>query len=177
MARLPERVSARRLHHIFGVVETATFLAERFGVQRERARLAAVAHDMDRDLTPGQALALAADWGVALTVAERRHPALLHGPLSAERLRRRYDVRDTELLHAVRHHTLGDPAFGPLGLILYVADFCEPGRPYLSAHEREEILGLHSPEAMVRATIMRARERFGTVEPTTEALLDQVTGG
>ncbi|MFW5828207.1 MAG: bis(5'-nucleosyl)-tetraphosphatase (symmetrical) YqeK [Alkalispirochaeta sp.] len=175
--RLPNRVSQRRLQHIHGVIETAVSLAERFGVDRERVRLAAAAHDMDRDLSAGAALALAADWGIPLSTAERRHPALIHGALSAERLRRQYGVLDRELLHAVRHHTLGDPSFGPVGHILYVADFCEPGRTHLSSEERGEILGQSSPESMVAATIRRAWERFGRLDTPTKALLDQVSGG
>ncbi|MFW5693728.1 MAG: bis(5'-nucleosyl)-tetraphosphatase (symmetrical) YqeK [Alkalispirochaeta sp.] len=177
LAILPQRVSPARLTHIYGVVETAVYLAQRFGVEHERVRLAAVAHDMDRDLTPGQGFALAADWGVALSATARVHPSLIHGPLSAERLRRSYGVTDQDVIQAVRHHTLGDPSFGPVGLILYVADFWEPGRAYLSNEEREKILSLESVQEMVRATIVRAQERFGRVAPVTEALLHQVSEG
>lgn len=172
---LPGRVEPARLNHIQGVIHTAVELAHRFDIDPERARLAAAAHDLDRDLTAGEGLALAADWDIPLTTEERLHPTLLHGALSAERLRRWYAVEDEELLHAVRHHTLGAADFGPLGMILYVADFCEPGRPYLSDAERHEILRLRSLPEMVRAVIELAHARFGRLAPATAALLEQVS--
>ncbi|MEX2443656.1 MAG: bis(5'-nucleosyl)-tetraphosphatase (symmetrical) YqeK [Alkalispirochaeta sp.] len=175
LALLPHRVGTARLRHIHGVVEVSVALAQRFGVDQGRARLAAAAHDMDRDVSVGKGFALAADWRVVLSTTERRNPALLHGPLSAERLRRCYGVNDRELLHAVRHHTLGAPDFGSLGLILYVADFCEPGRPYLTKDERREILRLDSLEEMVHSIILLAKERFGRMDSATAALLHRVS--
>jgi 2-amino-4-hydroxy-6-hydroxymethyldihydropteridine diphosphokinase len=52
----------------------------------------------------------------------------LHGPASAVRLERA-GARDTEVLDAIRYHTLGDAALGQLGLALIAADYLEPGRP------------------------------------------------
>ena len=34
------------------------------------------------------------------------------------------------MLSAVRHHPTAHPDWGAVGLLLYVADFCEPGRPF-----------------------------------------------
>lgn len=50
-----------------------------------------------------------------------------HGPAAAALLARD-GVRDHELLHAIRWHTLGSPGFGSLGRALYAADALEPGR-------------------------------------------------
>ena len=50
-----------------------------------------------------------------------------HGPAAAELLGRD-GVRDRELLHAIRWHTLGSHGFGSLGRALYAADALEPGR-------------------------------------------------
>jgi HD superfamily phosphohydrolase YqeK len=112
---------------------------------------------------------------VSLTAIERGNPALLHGPVAAERLRRCYGVNDRELLYAIRHHTLGDPDLAPIGLILYVADFCEPGRPYLSNTERYAILQSESLEGMVRSIILLAEKRFGRMDSATAALLERVS--
>lgn len=37
-------------------------------------------------------------------------------------------MKDDELIHAIRFHTLGSAEFGNLGFALYAADFLEPGR-------------------------------------------------
>ena len=173
---LPHRLSRRRLEHVFGVVSTAEALAERFGVDRDRVRLAAAAHDMDRELSPGRALAYAADRGLPLDRQERLQPVLIHGVVSADRLRREYGVGDEELLTAVRHHTLGSPDFGPVGLVLYIADFCEPRRRHVSEEDRRRILGRTDLHEMVRDIIAMSRRRFGTTAPSTEALFSRVSG-
>lgn len=50
-----------------------------------------------------------------------------HGPAAAALLGRD-GTRDSELLHAIRWHTLGSRKFGRLGRALYAADALEPGR-------------------------------------------------
>lgn len=57
---------------------------------------------------------------------------MLHGPAAAERLRRDGERR-TELLDAVRFHTVGSAQWGRLGRALYMADYLEPGRKFSRA--------------------------------------------
>jgi HD superfamily phosphohydrolase YqeK len=57
---------------------------------------------------------------------------MLHGPAAAEQLRRDGERR-TELLDAVRLHTVGSAEWGRLGRALYMADYLEPGRKFSRA--------------------------------------------
>lgn len=57
---------------------------------------------------------------------------MLHGPAAAERLRRDGEHR-TELLDAIRFHTVGSAQWGRLGRALYMADYLEPGRKFSRA--------------------------------------------
>lgn len=54
--------------------------------------------------------------------------SFLHGPAAAARLERA-GAHDSDLLDAIRYHTLGDARLGQLGLALIAADYLEPGRP------------------------------------------------
>lgn len=54
---------------------------------------------------------------------------MLHGPAAAEMLRRDGERR-TELLDAVRFHTVGCATWERLGRALYMADYLEPGRKF-----------------------------------------------
>jgi 2-amino-4-hydroxy-6-hydroxymethyldihydropteridine diphosphokinase len=56
----------------------------------------------------------------------------LHGPAVADRLAKEGERR-TEVLDAIRWHTLGSAHWGRTGKALYMADFLEPGRPFLRA--------------------------------------------
>lgn len=57
---------------------------------------------------------------------------MLHGPAAAEQLARDGERR-TELLDAVRNHTVGSAQWGRLGRALYMADYLEPGRKFSRA--------------------------------------------
>ena len=57
---------------------------------------------------------------------------VLHGPASA-RLLARDGERRTDVLEAVRWHTLGAGHWGRTGRALFMADFLEPGRKFMQA--------------------------------------------
>ncbi|TVR70207.1 MAG: HD domain-containing protein [Spirochaetaceae bacterium] len=167
-------LSERRLRHIKGVEQTALALARRFGVDPAPVRLASLAHDMDRETPASVQLALVSDWRIPLTPFERANPKVLHGAVSAERLVREYGVRDTAVYDAVRHHTLGDPVLAeqeiPVGLILYVADYCEPGRVTVDQETRLTILNLPEIPLMVLRILESVRNVYGPLEEPTERL-------
>ena len=179
-ARLPHLVTPRRLQHIRGVSAVALSLARRFDLDSTRVHLAAVAHDMDRERPAAEQLALVADWSVPLTSFERSCWKVIHGAVSAERLRRCYSLEDTEILEAVRHHTLGDPVLArqktPVGLVIYIADFCDPGRRKPDKAARRSILDLESIPQMAMRTIETARALYGPLEEATERLYARLSG-
>jgi nicotinate-nucleotide adenylyltransferase len=155
------------------LVET---LAIRFHLDIASARMAGLAHDMDRDLPSWSAYALVSDWGLSVQPVERRNPKMLHGAITAARLRRQYGVTNPSVLAAVRHHTLGDPSLDDLGLALFVADFCEPGRRHYESAGAKTILTLPSLEQMVRRIIEFNERRFGPLEEPTARLYARVQG-
>jgi 2-amino-4-hydroxy-6-hydroxymethyldihydropteridine diphosphokinase len=56
--------------------------------------------------------------------------AILHGPAAAVRLAAEGEVRG-EVLEAIRWHTVGAASWARTGRALYMADFLEPGRPFM----------------------------------------------
>lgn len=79
-------------------------------------------HDALRDAPPKRLA------GVLPRRFRRLPPGAYHGPAAAHLLRRE-GVRDREILHAIRWHTLGSRKFAMLGKALCAADALEPGRP------------------------------------------------
>lgn len=169
-------LSVRRFEHVERVVEHGRELAVRYGVDPLRISVAAAGHDMARELTANRLQLLADKYGVPSEDPLRERAVLLHGPVAAGMMEESYGVTDEEILRAVYHHTLGSPALGALGKILYVADYTEPGRPYLDQPTREELI-LPDLDETVAAVIRHARERFGPVSSRTEAFLAAVTTG
>lgn len=83
-----------------------------------------VLHDALRDASEEELRRLTGD--------TERPVHILHGPAVAELLSRDGEAR-REVLDAIRWHTLGSPGWGRTGKALYMADFLEPGRPFLRA--------------------------------------------
>ncbi len=54
--------------------------------------------------------------------------ALLHGPAAAN-IAERHGEHDEGVLSAVRYHSVGFAGWDRVGVMLYLADFLEPGRP------------------------------------------------
>ena len=174
---LPRRVTQRRQEHVHRVVQTIDGLANRFGFDRARARVAAIAHDLDRDLSPGSAYAYVAEHRVGLYPPEWRNPTMVHGAITAFRLRREFGVTDPVVLHAVRHHTLGHPDFDTIGKALFVADYIEPGRMKPAQADRDRIGAESTLDRMVLRILERSRELYGPLEEPTVGLYARLREG
>jgi 2-amino-4-hydroxy-6-hydroxymethyldihydropteridine diphosphokinase len=120
-------VSERRRAHIGRVTALLGEWAEAMALPAEERRLwrdAGLLHDALRDAPEPTLRDLAND--------ARSPLELLHGPAAAARLELEGETR-AALLDAVRWHTIGSPAWAPVGRALYMADYLEPGRKFARA--------------------------------------------
>jgi predicted HD superfamily hydrolase involved in NAD metabolism len=130
-SRLRAAVEAlpRRLRdHILRVEVEADGLAEHYGVDRERARLSALGHDLVRHLKGQALLDMASRYGLSPDPVEVASPILVHGPVAARILSHDYGVEDAEILDAVDCHTTARAGMATLEKVLFLADKIEPGK-------------------------------------------------
>lgn len=167
-------LSVQRYAHVERVVAQGRELAERYAVPPLQVAVAAAAHDMARELSPDRLVELSDRFGVPQDDPLREHPVLLHGPVAAGLMRERYSVVDTEILEAVYHHTLGAPGLGPVGKVLYVADYTEPGRPYMDGALAGQLMTDELDETVARV-ILHAGRLFGSVSERTRAFFDALS--
>ena len=121
-------VSDKRVGHIQRVTALLDEWAIRLELPADEARAwhdAGLLHDALRDASEPVLRALAGDSPDYAT-------EMLHGPAAAEQMRRDGERR-TDLLDAVRYHTVGSAQWGRLGRALYMADYLEPGRKFSRA--------------------------------------------
>jgi nicotinate-nucleotide adenylyltransferase len=155
------------------VARLACELCVRFRVDEDKGYIAGIAHDVAREKDEAELLSLAGSDGFPVSDGERAAPVLLHGRASAFLLERLAQYTDPEVLQAMRDHVTGRGGMGPLSRILFVADFLEPTRDFVSPEFRRRTSGL-SLDEMVLAVLERkmhyVRAASGVLAPDSLAL-------
>lgn len=130
--RIAQNVSSDRMQHILRVEALAVDLAHRWNVPEDKARTAALLHDVARDLPESRLKAMARRSSNPLfrAMAATPAPVVLHAPIGAEIAGDDYGVTDPDILRAIALHTTGAPFMDTLSKIIFLADYCEPGRTF-----------------------------------------------
>ena len=128
-----------RRFHIISVRDFSLLLSKIHGADPFKVELAALSHDMFRDVPPKKLLRMAEVWGLDVEDVERKHPVLLHGKIAGEFLRRRFGFEDEEVILAVSFHTSGHPKFNKIGKILTVADTVAYDRDFPGVDELRSV--------------------------------------
>lgn len=119
----------KRISHVLGTEQEAVRLAERYGADVEKARIAALLHDCTKKLGMEEQLNLCEAHGVELDELERKVLKLLHARSGAAIARDVFGM-DQEICSAIRWHTTGRANMTLLEKILYLADYIEPNRDF-----------------------------------------------
>lgn len=123
-----EELSLDRFIHSRHTALLAWDLCRRFGLDPMRGYLAGIAHDLGKRMTDDELLAYAGSDGMGISELDKKKPQLLHGRVTAVLLRKRFDIRDSDILEAVALHTEARDGMGPLAKIIYIADKVEFSR-------------------------------------------------
>ena len=128
---LEKRLRHKRFEHVKGVSQTAAALAEAYGVDVRKARLAGLLHDWDKEYSDDEARARARALEIAIEpfVLEEM-PRLLHGPTAAAALRISWPELPDDVLQSIARHTAAAAGMSDLDMIIYIADAIEPERDF-----------------------------------------------
>jgi predicted HD superfamily hydrolase involved in NAD metabolism len=110
------------LRHVTRVAVVGRRLARRCGLSLTQADLACTAHDLAAVVPLREIVACAESLGLALSVADRAIPQVLHGPVAAAVLRLTLGITDQLVLDAVAHHSTLRADAGPLEQLVFIAD-------------------------------------------------------
>jgi len=165
---LRANLSPDRFAHTMGVVQESVRLAQIYGEDIERACLAALLHDIAKQLPHSELLRFAADHEIYTDEVLLASPVLLHGDIGAVIAHDKFGVTDKDVLNAVRSHTLGRPNMSLLEKIIFVADVLDAGRntdpdvpPHIQTQrEKARILACeqYNIDAAVVETLLIKRE-------------------
>ena len=119
----------KRMPHVLGTEQEAVCLAERYGADVTKARIAALLHDCTKKLDMDEQLALCRQYAIPLDELEQKALKLLHSKTGAAIARDVFAV-DDEVYNAILYHTTGKPDMTLLEKIIYLADYIEPSRDF-----------------------------------------------
>lgn len=124
-------VSEHRFVHTLGVAYTAAALAMRYEYDINHAMTAGILHDCAKSMTEGDLIKWCEKNKMDITDVERLNPSLLHAKVGSIIAEKKYGVKDTEIISAIKYHTTGKPDMTTLEKIIYIADYIEPNRKEL----------------------------------------------
>jgi predicted HD superfamily hydrolase involved in NAD metabolism len=174
LQKVKERMPEKRYIHVLGVMSTAVSLARHYGVSEQKARVAAILHDVAKYADR--------DWMRQIIETKEMDPQLLdyhhelwHAPVGAYVASYEFGVDDEDVLNAIRYHTTGRAGMSALEKIIYIADMIEPNRKFLGVEELRErqTQGLDAlMEAAVRQSIEFLESKNQPVYPDSLKCLE-----
>lgn len=122
---LKKNLSDERYLHTLGTAECAKELAEKYGLDKEKAYLAGLLHDCAKCFSNEKLLAIIHK-NLHVEKCEMLNYKTLHAPVSAYIAEKEFGVTDKEILSAIRWHTLGKLNMTDFEKIVFLADKIEP---------------------------------------------------
>ena len=123
------KLSEERFKHSEGVVKRALEYSEIYNVDREIIKLAAIAHDIAKELTEEEVKYFLNKYNIELDDIEKINKSLLHAKIGASICEKEFGFNN-DMVNAVRYHTTGRENMSVLEKIIYLADATEENRDY-----------------------------------------------
>lgn len=170
--KLQSHMDKERYAHTIGVMYTSAALAMAYHYNIKKAMIAGLLHDCAKGIPHNKKLQMCIKHQIEVTDIERENLYLLHAKLGAYLARKKYGVKNKEILHAITVHTTGAPAMGTLDMILFIADYIEPGRD--KAENLPEIREMafqnleRAVEKILSDTLRYLDDKPGSIDPATQ---------
>lgn len=133
-----EELSEARFRHSEGVTQRCVEFAQLNNIDVEKARLIGIAHDIAKEIPKADRVRIALENGVELDDVEKENTSLIHAKLGAKICKERFGFTD-DMCDAIAAHTTARPNMKILDKILFLSDYCEPGRDFEGAIEIYEL--------------------------------------
>lgn len=117
-----------RIVHTKGVVFAALGLCMQYDGDSDKAKIAALCHDIAKYMPDEEANAYVRKLNLPDYYINNNN--LVHGKVACEIMKEEWGITDEDILNAVSYHTTGRAGMSTLEKIIFLADAAEPGRYY-----------------------------------------------
>jgi len=174
-ARSYSMLKPSRIPHVAGCEAEALRLAERWGVDPDEAREAAILHDITKKLTLEENHEILAGFGITAGAPENAAEKLLHSQTGALLAKAEFGTSES-IAQAILWHTTGKAEMSELEKIIYIADYIEPNRDFDGVGDLRKLAFENLNDAMIMGLEMSVNDMENRgINPnraTFEALYD-----
>lgn len=128
--KLEEMLPERRLKHSMNVSQCAVKLSEIYSYDMEKAKLAGLIHDCAKYFNDDQVEDSIKKFNIELDSLEENNISLSHSVIGSYVIQETFNIKDEDIINAVRYHTTGRENMTILEKIIYMADLIEEGRKF-----------------------------------------------
>ena len=126
---IKERLSPYRFNHSMCVAEKARELAEKHGVDSEKAYVAGILHDVTKETDYAEQRRLIEQYE-KMTDLEINNKKVYHQMSGAAFVQSELGITDSDIINGIRYHTTGREDMSLFEMIIYLADFTSADRDY-----------------------------------------------
>lgn len=127
---IKNRMGERRYIHSLNVAKAAVALAEHYGADVNKAEIAGILHDCCKEIPKDEMLQIITRGGIILDATEKNSSKLWHAIAGSVYVRDELNIKDEDIINAIKYHTTGRAGMSLLEKILFVADFIGEEREY-----------------------------------------------
>ena len=167
-------LSPKRFQHTMNVKKLAVRMAQHYGVDTEKAALAAILHDSAKELPRTELLQIMQDNAIIKKGTQNRPEPVWHGICAAILAKTQWNVQDEEILSAIACHTTGKENMSKLDKILFLADMTSDERDYPGVEELRSLEMQNLDKAMIQAlkmTISFVEQKNAIADPESAKAL------
>ncbi len=173
---LEKRLTKNRYYHSLCVADEAKRLADKYGGDEEKCYLAGLLHDITKNSSQEEHLEIFRNNNITLSQIEISAEKLWHAISGAVYIENNLNIKDTEILDAVRYHTTAKANMSLTSKILYLADFTSKDRNYPDVNIIRNLVDKSLDEAFIYAlkySIIDLTERSKAIHPDTVAAFNE----
>lgn len=149
---LQEVLDEKRYIHTLGVVKSAIELSKKYGVDEQKSELAALLHDYAKNFDSEKKQELKEKYNVKYDKVQEVSKQLQHAIFSEVIAKYKYNIKDEDVLNAIRFHTTGRNKMSKLEMVVCLADYIEENRDFPGVDEIRRLSKLSLEDALYYAT-------------------------
>jgi predicted HD superfamily hydrolase involved in NAD metabolism len=153
-SKIKGMLKPERFIHCEGTAKMAVIIAEKYSLDKRKAAVAGILHDCARELGASKAGYYIKKYKIKFDPVTKKIPELWHSLIGPYAAFEEFNIKDREILEAIKFHTAGNMHMGPIAKVLYIADYAEGHRKYYSSKKiRAKIITKISLDELLRLVL------------------------